>query len=87
MNIKKMAISAVLLIIGLPVVLVLMVLVSVSILDRTNGSIVSSGEKREYVLYVPHSSPRNNIWLRHNSWFEEEILTALRRRVSAVLAP
>jgi len=58
MKIKKMVIGAVLLIIGLPVVLILIVLVSVSILDRTNGSIVSSGEKREYLLYVPQSYDR-----------------------------
>lgn len=50
-----MLMSAVLAIIGLPVVLVLIAAGSISLLDRTNGTIVSSGRKREYLLYVPRS--------------------------------
>lgn len=34
---------------------------------------------------LPHPSPRNNIWLSRNPWFEEELLPMLRRRVSEVL--
>ncbi len=34
---------------------------------------------------MPHPSPRNNIWLRKNPWFEEELLPALRDRVREVL--
>ncbi|MFT4541825.1 MAG: uracil-DNA glycosylase [Planctomycetota bacterium] len=34
---------------------------------------------------LPHPSPRNNIWLRKNDWFEAEVLPYLRRRVKAVL--
>ena len=37
------------------------------------------------VLPLPHPSPRNNIWLRRNAWFEEEVVPALRRRVRQVL--
>ena len=35
---------------------------------------------------LPHPSPRNNIWLRRNPWFEAELLPSLRARVSEVLA-
>ena len=49
----KKVITAVLIIIGLPVVLILIAAVTVKILDRTNGSIIASGEEREYLLYVP----------------------------------
>jgi len=45
-------------IIGLPMLLVLVVVVSVAVLDRTNGSIVSSGKPRSYLLYVPQSYDR-----------------------------
>ena len=38
------------------------------------------------VIPLPHPSPRNNLWLRRNSWFEAEVLPALRQRVSEVLA-
>ena len=34
------------------------------------------------VLPLPHPSPRNNIWLRKNPWFEEEVLPALRGAVA-----
>lgn len=38
------------------------------------------------VLPLPHPSPRNNIWLRKNPWFQKEVLPALRRRVTKILA-
>ena len=34
---------------------------------------------------LPHPSPRNNIWLKKNPWFESELLPDLQKRVSAVL--
>jgi uracil-DNA glycosylase len=38
------------------------------------------------LLPLPHPSPRNNLWLRRNPWFEAELLPALRVRVAEVLA-
>lgn len=38
------------------------------------------------IVPLPHPSPRNNIWLRRNSWFEDELLPLLRARVAEVLA-
>ncbi|MBN8604755.1 MAG: uracil-DNA glycosylase family protein [Planctomycetes bacterium] len=37
------------------------------------------------VIPLPHPSPRNNIWLNRNPWFEEELLPALRMRISNIL--
>lgn len=37
------------------------------------------------IIPLPHPSPRNNIWLNRNPWFEEELLPMLRQRVSEVL--
>jgi len=34
---------------------------------------------------LPHPSPRNNLWLRRNPWFETELVPALRKRVTAIL--
>lgn len=34
---------------------------------------------------LPHPSPRNQLWLRRNPWFESELLPALRARVAALL--
>lgn len=37
-------------------------------------------------LPLPHPSPRNNIWLKKNPWFEGEVVPELRARVAALLA-
>jgi len=34
---------------------------------------------------LPHPSPRNNIWLKRNSWFEDELLPPLKNRVNKIL--
>ena len=34
---------------------------------------------------LPHPSPRNIGWLKKNSWFEQETVPQLRRRIRAVL--
>lgn len=36
---------------------------------------------------TPHPSWRNNAWLKRNPWFEDEVLPALRRRVSELVGP
>ncbi|MDQ5900124.1 MAG: hypothetical protein QG624_1043, partial [Pseudomonadota bacterium] len=35
---------------------------------------------------LPHPSPRNNIWLKRNPWFEKFILPALRITCSTILS-
>jgi uracil-DNA glycosylase len=37
------------------------------------------------LLALPHPSPRNNIWLKRNGWFESEVIPVLRGRVQQVL--
>ena len=37
------------------------------------------------VFALPHPSWRNNAWLKRNSWFEDEVLPALRRKVAELL--
>jgi uracil-DNA glycosylase len=34
---------------------------------------------------TPHPSPRNNLWLRKNPWFEAEVVPYLRERVHGLL--
>jgi polyhydroxybutyrate depolymerase len=53
------ALVATLALIGLPVVVVPFEAVSFYTTNRDNGSFVSSGEKREYLLYVPSSYDRS----------------------------
>lgn len=35
---------------------------------------------------LPHPSPRNNLWLKRNPWFEAELIPELRRRVAEALS-
>lgn len=42
---------------------------------------------REYlpgVIPTPHPSPRNQLWLRRNPWFEAELVPALQQRIRAM---
>lgn len=38
-----------------------------------------------YTVPLPHPSPRNNLWLKRNPWFEVELIPALRARVAEAL--
>lgn len=38
-------------------------------------------ELPENILPLPHPSPRNQIWLHKNPWFEQEVVVELRRRM------
>ncbi len=40
---------------------------------------------RPKLVPLPHPSPRNNLWLRRNPWFEREVLPPLRKRVASAL--
>ncbi len=55
---RNKVLSTVLALIGLPVALAMAGAVSDYVLNQNNGTIVSSGEKREYLLYVPRSYDR-----------------------------
>lgn len=41
---------------------------------------------KEDVMPLPHPSPRNNIWLKKNDWFEHDVLPVVKTRVSQLLA-
>ncbi len=38
-------------------------------------------------LPLPHPSPRNQIWMRKNEWFEAEVLPFLKAKVEEVIKP
>jgi uracil-DNA glycosylase len=57
--------------------------------DRQKGTLTETVQAwRQYGpdhLPLPHPSPRNNIWLRRNPWFADEVVPRLRRRVRALM--
>lgn len=59
-------------------------------LDRERAKTLTETVKnwRTYwpgTLVLPHPSPRNNIWLKKNPWFEAELLPPLRQRVQELI--
>ncbi len=36
-------------------------------------------------IFLPHPSPRNNLWLKKNPWFERDVLPKLRRRAAELV--
>lgn len=55
MKISKIVIGGVLVAIGLSATVVIIGAASIHVLDRSSGTIVSSGRERQYLLYVPPS--------------------------------
>lgn len=55
MRLRKLLLRAAMLVVGLPLVVALVAILWISFLDRASGHLVSSGEEREYLLYVPDS--------------------------------
>ena len=39
-----------------------------------------------HLLPLPHPSPRNNIWLKKNPWFGEQVIPALQQSVIRILS-
>lgn len=37
------------------------------------------------MIVLPHPSPRNNIWLKRNPWFESEVISQLQMRVQDII--
>jgi polyhydroxybutyrate depolymerase len=55
---KKILIGVLVIFIGIPIVLLLTANAAFWMLDKTNGTVVSSGVTRRYILYVPKSYER-----------------------------
>jgi uracil-DNA glycosylase len=57
--------------------------------DTKGASLTATVQRwREYApatFLTPHPSPRNNRWLKTNSWFSSDLLPALKRETKTVL--
>ncbi|HEY0845638.1 MAG TPA: uracil-DNA glycosylase family protein [Noviherbaspirillum sp.] len=59
---------------------------------RENGKSTLTETVAAYQEYLPqyfplpHPSPRNRLWWKTNSWFEQDVLPVLRERVAAALS-
>ncbi len=47
-------------------------------------TIMAWEQYRPKVMPLPHPSPRNNVWLSKNPWFEQEVLVMLRKRIKRI---
>ncbi len=50
-----------------------------SVKNTLTDTVKSYADYLPKYLPLPHPSPRNNIWLKKNDWFEESIIPELRR--------
>ena len=48
-------------------------------------TVMSHAEYLPEFLPLPHPSPRNQLWLKQNPWFEEGVIPILRQHVSKIL--
>ena len=53
--------------------------------DSLTNTVAAWGDQWPDLLPLPHPSPRNNIWLKKNGWFENDVLPPLRRRVQELI--
>lgn len=53
--------------------------------ENLTETVKSWREYRPKVIPLPHPSPRNNLWLAKNSWFEQDVLPNLKSRVRELL--
>lgn len=37
------------------------------------------------VIPIPHPSPRNNIWLKKNTWFEQDVVPMLQTQIKKII--
>jgi uracil-DNA glycosylase len=54
--------------------------------ENLTTTVANWKQYRPATIPLPHPSPRNNIWLKNNPWFESEVLPYLRRRVRRLLS-
>lgn len=54
--------------------------------DTLTPAVASWRERWPHTVALPHPSPRNNLWLKRNPWFERELVPALRERVAQALS-
>jgi len=53
---------------------------------RSVTDIVRAWEQNwPHTLALPHPSPRNNLWLKRNPWFEQDLVPRLQDRITAIL--
>ena len=49
--------------------------------NNLTATVQSFSEYLPTYLPLPHPSPRNNIWLKKNKWFEELVIPELQKRI------
>lgn len=53
--------------------------------DTLTETVKSYEEYLPNFIPLPHPSPRNNIWLRRNEWFKENLMPVLQQKVESLL--
>ena len=54
--------------------------------DTLTETVRAWRDYQPHIIPLPHPSPRNNIWLKKNPWFNEEVIPTLQTRIAALLS-
>ena len=53
--------------------------------NKFGANVLPRQNKGADTIPLPHPSPRNNLWLKRNPWFEKDLIPVLQTRVSEAL--
>ena len=53
--------------------------------DTLTETVKSFSEYLPNHFVLPHPSPRNNIWIKKNAWFESDLLPVLKKTINHIL--
>ena len=53
--------------------------------ETLTQTVINWQEYAPNYFVLPHPSPRNNIWLKKNPWFENELVPILRQKIQSIL--
>lgn len=51
----------------------------------TLTELVKHQDMQQNLISLPHPSPRNNIWLKKNAWFERQMVPVLQKKINKAL--
>lgn len=53
--------------------------------ETLTNTVISWEKFWPHTLPLPHPSPRNNIWLKRNGWFERTVIPALQNKIKILI--
>jgi len=59
---------------------------SISVTELVKQNLNATGLNLPSHIVLPHPSPRNNIWLKKNPWFDSQVIPSLQNTVKSIIS-